>query len=165
VARAVRRAVGDDFSVGIRIFQAKVNDPDHAWSGGESDAAAIFGSLTQNALDYIHVTEPEAAKPAFGEDPTLAMLARKYADGPTIIANGTLDDPQVAESAIREEADLVVLGKGALANMDWPSWVREERPSRTSTRRYWIRSVGCRRIVSGSLVATRGSPERRLRTV
>lgn len=53
---AVRRAVGDDFPVGIRISQAKVNDPDHAWSGGESDTVAIFGSLAQTALDYIHVT-------------------------------------------------------------------------------------------------------------
>lgn len=128
VARAVRRAVGSDFPVGIRVSQAKVNDPDHAWDGGESDAAVIFGSLAETGLDYIHVTEPEAAKPAFGEGPTLAALARRHGGGLAVIANGSLEDPREAEGAVREEADLVALGKGALANMDWPNRVREERP-------------------------------------
>jgi 2,4-dienoyl-CoA reductase-like NADH-dependent reductase (Old Yellow Enzyme family) len=127
ISEAVRGAVGDDFPVGIRISQAKVNDPDHAWAGGESDAAVIFGSLAEAGLDYIHVTEPEATKPAFGDGSTLAAFARKYADGLTIVANGTLDKPENAEEMIRSEADIVALGKGALANMDWPNRVREDR--------------------------------------
>jgi 2,4-dienoyl-CoA reductase-like NADH-dependent reductase (Old Yellow Enzyme family) len=128
VARAVRRAVGSDFPVGMRISQAKVNDPDHAWAGGESDAAVIFGGLSEAGLDYIHVTEPTATEPAFGEGPTLAALARRYGGGAAIIANGSLDVPQDAEGTVREEADIVALGKGALANMDWPNRVREELP-------------------------------------
>jgi 2,4-dienoyl-CoA reductase-like NADH-dependent reductase (Old Yellow Enzyme family) len=43
------------------------------------------------------------------------------------VANGTLDKPENAEEMIRSEADIVALGKGALANMDWPNRVREDR--------------------------------------
>lgn len=128
VAEAVREAVGSDFTVGIRISQGKVNDPDHGWAGGEEEAAAIFGGLAEAGLDYIHVTEAEAASPAFGEGPTLAALAGRYGGGLPIIANGALESPQAAEDMVEREADLVSLGKGALANMDWPNRVREERP-------------------------------------
>lgn len=128
VAEAVREAVGEDFPVGMRISQGKVNDPDHSWAGGESDAAVIFGALSEAGLDYIHVTEPEAVKPTFGEGPTLAALARGHGGLP-IIANGSLEEPEAAEHLVAEEAaDIVSLGKGALSNMDWPDRVREERP-------------------------------------
>lgn len=127
-AGAVREVVGSDFTVGVRISQGKVNDPGHAWAGGEEEAATIFGALSRAGLDYIHVTEPEAASPAFGEGPTLAALAGRYGGGLPIIANGALESPRTAEDMVGKEADVVSLGKGALANMDWPNRVREERP-------------------------------------
>ncbi|WP_047866682.1 oxidoreductase [Rubrobacter aplysinae] len=128
VAEAVRQAVGRDFPVGMRVSQAKVNDPDHAWAGGESDAAVVFGRLSEAGLDYIHVTEPTITEPAFGDGPTLAALARRYGGGVSVIANGSLHDPRDAESTVREEADVAALGKSALANMDWPNRVRDEHP-------------------------------------
>ncbi|QPK56264.1 hypothetical protein G7L40_22925 [Paenibacillus polymyxa] len=42
VATAIRQAVGPDFTVGIRISQAKVNDYQHKWSGKEDEAEVIF---------------------------------------------------------------------------------------------------------------------------
>lgn len=131
VARAVRRAVGADKPVGIRISQAKVNDYDHKWQEAEAGAAAVFGALADAGLDYIHVTEFEAWRPAFGDHgPSLAGLARRYAPGLTIIANGSLEDPVRAVELLRHDADLIALGRSALANPDWPRLVAAGRTPR-----------------------------------
>jgi 2,4-dienoyl-CoA reductase-like NADH-dependent reductase (Old Yellow Enzyme family) len=121
VAKVVRRQVGPDFVAGIRIAQSKVNDYHHKWAGQEEDAKVIFKSLADAGLDFIHVTEYDITKPAFGETgDTLAALAKKYGQKP-IIANGNLEYPENAEKLLQNgEADLIALGKGALANPDWP---------------------------------------------
>ncbi|MDC3418323.1 NADH:flavin oxidoreductase [Aquibacillus salsiterrae] len=124
VVQAVREAVGQDYPVGIRIGQAKVNDPDHKWKNGEADAEIIFSQLGEANVDYIHIPEPKATEPAFGESgPTLVELVKKY--GNTIaIANGSLEDPQLAKNLLAEgKADIVTIGKGALSNQDWPKKV------------------------------------------
>ncbi|MFJ5769887.1 NADH:flavin oxidoreductase [Psychrobacillus sp. NPDC093180] len=129
VSKAVREAVGEEFIVGIRISQAKVNDQIHKWAGKEQDAEIIFGQLGQAGLDYIHVTEYEAWKPAFDTiGPSLASLAKKYGKIP-VIANGHLENPVIAYEIIESgEADLVTLGKGALANHDWVNKVKNGEP-------------------------------------
>ncbi|MFC4322968.1 NADH:flavin oxidoreductase [Litchfieldia salsa] len=138
VSKAVRETVGEDFTVGIRISQGKVNDYTHKWADKEKDAEIIFGQLRQAGLDYIHVTEYEAWQPAFPEGegtqatdsafgdggPSLAALAKKYGNLP-VIANGGLEDPEKAKEIIdKGEADIVTLGKGALANGDWVNKVK-----------------------------------------
>lgn len=125
VVKAVREAVGQDFVVGIRISQGKVNDHHHKWADKEKDAATIFGELGQAGLDFIHVTEYEAWKPAFSEgDATFAALAKKYGKLP-VIANGGLHDPEKAKEIIENgEADIITIARGALANSDWPNKVK-----------------------------------------
>ena len=128
VIKAVRDEVGAEFPVGIRISQAKVNDADHKWSGGETEAAEIFTALQGAGVDFIHIAEPQAGAPAFGETgPTLVKLAKEH--GKTIvIANGTLGDPASAESLLNEEgADIVTIGKAALANQDWANRAAEDQ--------------------------------------
>lgn len=128
VSQAIRKAVGDEFVVGIRISQGKVNDYDHKWANGERDAEVIFSSLGKAGLDYIHTTEYDAHMPAFGEGLSLAELAKKYGKLP-VIANGNLDHPEAAERMITsQQADLIALGKGALANRDWPKRVAANEP-------------------------------------
>ncbi|MFB6285726.1 MAG: tRNA-dihydrouridine synthase [Candidatus Bipolaricaulia bacterium] len=132
VVQAVREAVGADFPIGIRISQAKVNDPEHRWPGGERDAAVIFSALAEAGVDVIHTTEPDALAPAFGDDhsegATLAALAKRYADV-TVIANGDLADPERAEAAVTDDAaDLVALARAALINPDWPRRVADGQP-------------------------------------
>ena len=129
VCRAVREAVGPEMTVGIRISQAKVSDHDHRWSGGPEEAKTIFSILGSTGIDFIHTTEYRAIAPAFGEDgDTLAALAKKHSGLP-VIANGHLDDPETAVSMIRNgAADVVALGKAALANRDWPNRVRNGLP-------------------------------------
>ncbi|MCM3164214.1 NADH:flavin oxidoreductase [Metabacillus litoralis] len=138
VSKSVREAVGTDFIVGIRISQGKVNDYTHKWDDKEKGAEIIFGQLGNAGLDYIHVTEYEAWQPAFPEGegtsatdsafgdggPSLAALAKKYASLP-VIANGHLEEPAKASSIIEKgHADLITLGKAALANHDWVNKVK-----------------------------------------
>lgn len=127
VVQAVREAVGADFAVGLRISQGKVNDFTHKWRGTE-EAAVIFRTLGQLPLDYVHTTEFEAWKAAFGAGPSLAALARRHTGLP-VIANGSLHDPDQAAGMLeRGEADVVSLGRGALAHPDWPARVRDAFP-------------------------------------
>ncbi|MFJ6077132.1 NADH:flavin oxidoreductase [Pseudarthrobacter sp. NPDC092419] len=129
ISRAVREAVGPDMTVGIRISQAKVSDNDHRWSGGIEEAKVIFSTLGATGIDFIHTTEYRASAPAFGDSgPSLAALAKQYAGVP-VIANGNLDDPEAAAALLRDgTADVVALGKAALANRNWPHRVRNGLP-------------------------------------
>jgi len=126
VSEAVRRAVGPDYPVGIRISQGKVNDFQHKWANGEEDARTIFGALGRAGLDFIHVTEHDATEPAFGSGPTLAELAKRHGGLP-VIANGKLGDHDKAAAFVETgHADVITLGKAALANPDWPKRVAME---------------------------------------
>jgi len=128
VVSAVRRAVGADYPVGIRISQKKINDPDHRWPGGLDDARIIFSALSAAGASYLHVSERDATGSAFETGETLARLARLHGGVP-VIANGGLGDPEVARAVIgRGDADLVALGTAALANCDWPARVALGEP-------------------------------------
>src|SRR3546814_3649512 len=93
VVRAVRKSVGSNYVVGVRISQAKVNDFGHQWAGGEADAKVVFSLVADAGVDYIHTTEFEAGRPAFDDaGPSLAALARRHG-GVSWIAQWSLDDP------------------------------------------------------------------------
>lgn len=129
VLQAIREEVGADYPVGIRISQGKVNDYEHKWAYGENDADIIFSSLSKARTDFIHVTEYDALNPTFEENgPTLAALAKKYGKVP-IFANGKLHEPEKAEEIIKNnEADVITIGTGALAN---PNWVNKVKNNET----------------------------------
>ncbi|MCC8935925.1 NADH:flavin oxidoreductase [Bradyrhizobium sp. Arg68] len=119
--KAVRAKVGNAVPVGVRISQGKVNDYHHKWAGAERDAEIIFGSLGDAGADFIHVTEFEAWKPAFAEHgPSLMRLAKRYAPKAAIFANGSLHNIEQAVAALGDGADVVTIGRGALANPDLP---------------------------------------------
>lgn len=128
VFKAVRTKVGHGVPVGVRISQGKVNDFTHKWAGRTQDAEAIFGALVDAGVDYIHVTEHEAWQPAFpdGRD-SLVALARRHAPRIPLIANGGLQDPSRALEVVEAGADIVALGKGALANPDFPNRIQATR--------------------------------------
>lgn len=129
VIAAVRKAVGPEFLVGVRISQAKVNDFGHRWSGGDADARTVFQAVAQAGADYVHTTEFEAWRPAFAEGgPSLAALAKAHSGLP-VIANGSLHETQHAEEMVAcGEADLVSLGRGALTHADFPKRLHARQP-------------------------------------
>ncbi|KPX42512.1 NADH:flavin oxidoreductase [Pseudomonas syringae pv. tagetis] len=115
------KKVAGQAPVGVRLSQGKVNDFQHKWAGGERDAEIIFGALADAGVDYIHVTEHQAWQPAFAPgEASLIELARRYAPDVALIANGGLHDPEKAGQVLREGADIIAIGKGALANPDLP---------------------------------------------
>jgi 2,4-dienoyl-CoA reductase-like NADH-dependent reductase (Old Yellow Enzyme family) len=119
--KAVRARVGAQVPVGVRISQGKVNDHHYKWANGERDAEIIFGSLADAGADFIHVTEHEAWKPAFAPGgPSLMHLAKRYAPKAAILANGGLHNIEHAVAALDYGADVVTIGRGALANPDLP---------------------------------------------
>ena len=121
VVKAVKREIGDQVPVGIRISQGKVNDFTSKWAGGESDAQVIFSALEEAGADFIHVTEYEAWQPAFPDNAqSLVALARRYAPNVTLIANGSLHDQHKAAATLADGADIVALGRGALSNPNLP---------------------------------------------
>lgn len=124
VIEAVRQRVGEAVPVGIRISQGKVNDFFHKWVNGEDDARVVFTLLAESGIDYLHLTEYEAWQPAFPGNPlSLIELGRKYAPQLTIMANGSLHDPSRAQQVMAMGAEFIALGRGALANHDWPARV------------------------------------------
>lgn len=118
VIEAVRDAVGKDFPVAMRLSQGKVNDPAHRWDS-VSDAATIFRTLAGAGLDILHVANESAIEPQFDADETFAGQAARHG-GLTVIANGQLESPARAQAILASGADIVALGRGALANPDWP---------------------------------------------
>lgn len=124
----VLQAVGSEIAVGIRISQSKVSDARHRWAGGAEDAEFIFGTLARTGLHFLHTTEHRATAAAFDTGPaTLAELAKQHSGLP-VIANGQLEDPRTARSLLSSgAADLVAIGKAALAQHDWPQRVQGGR--------------------------------------
>ncbi len=119
--KAVRAKVGSTVPVGVRISQGKVNDHHHTWTDAERDAEIIFGSLADAGADFIHVTGFEAWKPAFaGGGPSLMRLAKRYAPNAAIFANGSLHNIDQAVAALDGGAEIITIGRGALANPDLP---------------------------------------------
>jgi len=125
VIAAVRAAVGDEFVVGMRLSQSMVCDGRLKWEGGEQLARQRFSTLADAGLDYLHITEPDAAAPAFVEGPSLAAIAKGSVAIP-VIGNGGIVTGEQAEALLgRGEMDLVAVGKAALANNDWPLRIQQ----------------------------------------
>ncbi|MGW1677257.1 oxidoreductase [Saccharopolyspora sp. NPDC002376] len=126
VLGTVRSAAGPDFPVGIRLSQTKVNDFDYRWPGGAREAEVIFGAVAAAGADYVHLASEGrdwADGAALDSGTTITRLA-KDVTGLPVIANGGMHELARAESVLAAgEADLVALGRGALANPDWPRLV------------------------------------------
>lgn len=129
IIERVAEALDERTAVGVRISQSKVNDADHHWEEADSAAQIVFKQLAAAGARYIHTTELAATRPAFSSGlATLSELAREYSGLP-VIANGGLGDPQAAEEILNDgKADLISLGKPALATPDWPHRVRTGLP-------------------------------------
>ena len=124
---SVREAVGAQFLLGVRFSQKKVNDTEYCWPEGEAAAQQIFRLVAECGADYIHTTEPRLDAPAFEGSASLAALARKFSGLP-VIANGGVDTAEDAGFMLEsEQADVISLGKAALANPDWPQRVARQQ--------------------------------------
>jgi 2,4-dienoyl-CoA reductase-like NADH-dependent reductase (Old Yellow Enzyme family) len=127
---AARTATGGDFPIGVRVSQLKVNDSEHRWASVE-EARELLSAIGAASPAWVHVASEGGA---WRETSFLApgvsttSLAREVTGVP-VIANGGMDDAELATSLLREgHTDLVALGQGAIANPDWPRRLAEKRP-------------------------------------
>jgi len=120
---AIRAAVGPDWCVGVRLSQTKVNDFTYRWPGGAKDAETVFAALAEAGASYLHIASEgrdwiETAR--LGDGETITRLARRVTGLP-VIANGGMHEPERAARVLAEgHADLLSIGRGALANPDLP---------------------------------------------
>ncbi|MCO5160233.1 MAG: NADH:flavin oxidoreductase [Mesorhizobium sp.] len=130
VLRAVRAAVRDDRILGLRLSQSRANDATAVWQDGATEASAIFSAVGHVPRIYLHISSHTGCAPVFDTTLSLAGLARRHSGHP-VIANGRLDDKALAQRLLEgNEADLISLGKAAIADPDWPTKVaRGEDPA------------------------------------
>ncbi|MFF9622765.1 tRNA-dihydrouridine synthase [Streptomyces griseosporeus] len=125
VERIRARIPDEDFWVGVRLSQTKVNDFHHRWAGAE-EAAVVFTTLAEAGADYLHIASEgrdwiDTARLDNGD--TITAVAKK-ATGLPVIANGGMHNLDQAARLLEEgHADVLSLGRGALANPDLPNRV------------------------------------------
>ncbi|MFJ6650984.1 tRNA-dihydrouridine synthase [Streptomyces sp. NPDC091290] len=126
VVEAIRARISDeDFVVGVRLSQTKVNDFQYRWAGSD-DARVVFTSLADAGAGYLHIASEgrdwiETARLDDGD--TITALAKKVTGLPVIANGGMHDLKQAAQLLEGGHADVLSLGRGALANPDLPNRV------------------------------------------
>lgn len=123
IIAGIRQQVSPTFILGVRISEGKVNDLAYRWENGIRTAHELAGQLQQANPDYIHVavqTGEWERDSFYGENTSLASVMRRVTGIP-VIANGGFHDLARARRAIEDQhADLVSIGKAALADPWWP---------------------------------------------
>jgi 2,4-dienoyl-CoA reductase-like NADH-dependent reductase (Old Yellow Enzyme family) len=141
--RAMRRAVGADFVVGVRMKADEL----HIDGFGEDDAVAIIGWLTEERLiDYVSLTVGvrEAHTGAMhrpdGEYLPAAGRVRGRIGVP-VIFSGRITEPFLAERALASgQVDLVAMTKAHFAD---PHFANKVREGRLDEIRYCVRCQYC----------------------
>ncbi|WP_101949288.1 NADH:flavin oxidoreductase [Mycobacterium sp. 3519A] len=124
IVAEIRRRTGRDFVTGVRLSQTKVNDVSYRWPGGADDAREIFSTVAEAGADYLHIASEgrnfiDTAR--FPDGRTITAVARQ-ATGLPVIANGGMHAlEQAAEVLDGGHADVLSIGRGALANPDLPN--------------------------------------------
>jgi 2,4-dienoyl-CoA reductase-like NADH-dependent reductase (Old Yellow Enzyme family) len=120
----IRHRVGSEFVIGVRLSQTKVNDLKYRWPGGSQDAEVIFAAVAEAGADYLHIASEgrdfiDTAR--FADGGTITAVARQVTGLP-VIANGGMHDMRQAADVLDDgHADLLSIGRGALANPDLPA--------------------------------------------
>ncbi|ART70408.1 NADH:flavin oxidoreductase [Mycobacterium dioxanotrophicus] len=121
VLAAIRARIGMEVLIGVRLSQTKVNDFAYRWPGGVDEAEVIFGALC--GADYLHIASEgrdfiDTAR--LGDGRTITAVAREVTGLPVMANGGMHDHGQAADVLDGGHADLLSVGRGALANPDLP---------------------------------------------
>ena len=118
VCRKIRDAVGDDTLLLYR--HTPVEEVEAGY--GLADSIRLAVALVAEGVDILDIS------PSHGErDGEYSEAVRLAAHGP-VIARGGLDEPDRALSMLaNSRADLIAVGRGLIADAEWPNKVREGR--------------------------------------
>jgi 2,4-dienoyl-CoA reductase-like NADH-dependent reductase (Old Yellow Enzyme family) len=115
VAAAMRKGLGDDRLLLYRHTPARSDDY------GVHESLAFARQLVDAGVDILDISPSSAESPG-----DLAAPFRQI--GVPVIAVGELDDPARAVAVLTEQrADLVAIGRGLIADPEWPRKVQESR--------------------------------------
>ncbi len=155
VLRAVRKAVGEDFPIIFR-FSGEERVP-----GGRDpeESAAIAPLLVEAGADCLSITTgmhftleytvaPMGSPRGLNVDATAKVKAAvKAAVDVPVMAVGRLNDPELAESVLRDgKADLIGIGRGLIADPELPNKLAAGRPDKVR----WC--IACNQGCIGSMV-------------
>lgn len=131
VYRTLKAALPEGFIVGIRVSESKVNDLTYRWPGGSETARRIFEVLAEIAPDYVHIAAEGGRweRECLYHDGTSSNSIAKSILQTPVIANGGMHDVALAEMLLNSNAaDLVSIGRAAIASPDWPKLIAAGAP-------------------------------------
>lgn len=127
----IKAAVPQDFIVGLRVSEGKVNDLTYRWANGIETAKELAKEIKMSQPDYVHVAVQTGAwerDSFYGARLSLASVIRQTTGIP-VIANGGFHNLRKAEIALNDNhADLLAIGKAALADPHWVVKTLQELP-------------------------------------
>ncbi len=140
IIRAMRRTVGPEFPIALRLSQYKLQDHEALIVRNANEVQQLVAPLVDAGLSLLDIATRSVSQPAFANSPlTLAGWFRKLSGLP-VIANGAvgLDRPGQRDAGLapldavhdllaRDEVDLIAVGRGLLADPEWGGKVRYER--------------------------------------
>lgn len=144
VARAVRKAVGEDFPILLRFSQWKQQDFAARLATTPDELERFLAPLADAGVDCFHCSTRRFWEPEFpdtGSDMNLAGWTKKLSGKPTItVGSVSLNTDFIAafrtagaetsgierllEMMARGDFDLVAVGRALIVNPDWPNKVR-----------------------------------------
>ncbi len=148
VVKAVRRGIGEDIPLIMRLSQWKQQDYTVRLAHTPDEMTAWLMPMAEAGVDVFHCSQRRFWEPEFeGSDLNLAGWAKKLTGKATITVGsvglngefmasltqgagaGSADLTELLRRLEREEFDLVAVGRALLANPDWAVKVREGRES------------------------------------
>lgn len=124
VTRAVRAAVPQSFTVGVRL-----SPEEGGWAKGLDldESLEVARWLAEDGVDFVHLSLWDASKNTKKRPDEHAVPLFRAALPATvrIFAAGGVWTVEDAEALVARGADVVALGRAAIANPDWPSAVAE----------------------------------------
>lgn len=117
IVSAIRDEIGNDFLILYRHTPRE--------DGGYTidDSIAFAKALVTAGVDVMDIS------PASDKEPADMAAQIRRAVGCPVIAVNNMDDPARAVEALeRERADLIAIGRGLIADPQWPAKVMEGRP-------------------------------------
>ncbi len=129
VCEKVRKAIGPDKIITLRLSQDGVDDFGGAWTGGVAYAEAVGKALVDCDADTLHWSSFAWKDNRDPSDSTPMPVVLARASGKPVIINGGIADGKDAEEALTSGAGaLVAVGRPLFAQPDWPHIIRSGEP-------------------------------------
>jgi 2,4-dienoyl-CoA reductase-like NADH-dependent reductase (Old Yellow Enzyme family) len=131
VAGAVREAVGSDAVVGYRFSPEEIEEPGISMD----DTLRLVDALCALSLDYLHISLSHYSLGSIRDQSDsrsrIALIAEEIAGRAPLMGVGSVWSRADAENVLALGADLVAVGRAALAEPEWAQKIRSGDAIRT----------------------------------